>query len=186
MSEEKKSEKRNLVPRWYIVQTYSGYENKVEQTIRTVVQNRGLHDLIFETKIPTECVTEIVNGKAKEVEHKIYPGYVFVKMIHTDDSWHVVRSTRGVTGFVGPGSEPQALTDKEAEKMGLNSDISASSVRVNYKVGDRVQIVGTNLNGLVGAVQSIDLELGKVELLVDMFGRETPITAQLDQVVLVD
>ncbi len=171
--------------KWYVVHTYSGYENKVKQNIEKVVENRKLHDLIQEIRVPTERVTEIVDGKTKEVERKIYPGYVMVKMIYTDDSWYVVRSTRGVTGFVGPDSKPTPLTEKEAASMGVETSQSAS-IEVDYSIGDRIRVTGTNLDGFTGIVQSIDLEGGQVEVLVNMFGRETPTTIALHQAVKLD
>jgi len=171
--------------KWYVIHTYSGYENKVSQNIEKVVENRKLHDLIQEIRVPTERVTEIVDGKAKEVERKIFPGYVLVKMVYTDDSWYVVRNTRGVTGFVGPGSEPTPLSDKEVAAMGVESSGSVS-IEVDYNVGDRIRVTGTTLDGFTGIVQSIDLENGQVEVLVNMFGRETSTTIALHQAVKLD
>ncbi len=169
--------------KWYVIHTYSGYENKVAQNIEKVVENRKLHDLIQEVRVPTEKVTEITDGKTKEIERKTYPGYVLVKMIVTDDSWYVVRNTRGCTGFVGPASEPTPLTDKEVESL---FGIDVSSVEVNFKVGDKVQISGTAMDGFVGEVQNINLEDRSVDLLVSMFGRETPTTLPINQVVKVE
>ena len=136
--------------KWYVIHTYSGYENKVAQNIEKVVENRKLHDLIQEVRVPTEMVTEITDGKTKEIERKTYPGYVLVKMIVTDDSWYVVRNTRGCTGFVGPASEPTPLSEKEVKSL---FGIDVSSVEVNFKVGDKVQISGTAMDGFIGAVQ---------------------------------
>ena len=141
--------------KWYVIHTYSGYENKVAQNIEKVVENRKLHDLIQEVRVPTEMVTEITDGKTKEIERKTYPGYVLVKMIVTDDSWYVVRNTRGCTGFVGPASEPTPLSEKEVKSL---FGIDVSSVEVNFKVGDKVQISGTAMDGFIGVVQNIDLE----------------------------
>ncbi len=170
--------------KWYVIHTYSGYENKVVQNIEKVVENRKLHDLIQEVFIPTEHVTEIVDGKTKEVERKTFPGYVLVKMVYTDDSWAVVRSTRGVTGFVGPGSVPTPLSEREVAAMGVES--KAPVVEVDYSVGDRIRVTGTNLDGFTGIVRSIDLEAGQVEVLVNMFGRDTPTTIALHQAVKLD
>ena len=169
--------------KWYVIHTYSGYENKVAQNIEKVVENRKLHDLIQEVRVPTEMVTEITDGKTKEIERKTYPGYVPVKMIVTDDSWYVVRNTRGCTGFVGPASEPTPLSEKEVKSL---FGIDVSSVEVNFKVGDKVQISGTAMDGFIGVVQNIDLEQRSVDLLVSMFGRETPTTLPISQVVAVE
>ena len=169
--------------KWYVIHTYSGYENKVAQNIEKVVENRKLHDLIQEVRVPTEMVTEITDGKTKEIERKTYPGYVLVKMIVTDDSWYVVRNTRGCTGFVGPASEPTPLSEKEVKSL---FGIDVSSVEVNFKVGDKVQISGTAMDGFIGVVQNIDLEQRSVDLLVSMFGRETPTTRPISQVVAVE
>lgn len=169
--------------KWYVIHTYSGYENKVAQNIEKVVENRKLHDLIQEVRVPTETVTEITDGKTKEVERKTYPGYVLVKMIVTDDSWYVVRNTRGCTGFVGPASEPTPLSDAEVKQL---FGIDVSSVEVNFKEGDNVQINGTAMDGFIGVVQSINLDEKTVNVLVSMFGRETPTTLPLNQVVLVE
>lgn len=169
--------------KWYVIHTYSGYENKVAQNIEKVVENRKLHDLIHEVRVPTERVTEITDGKSKEIERKTYPGYVLVKMIVTDDSWYVVRNTRGCTGFVGPASEPTPLSDEEVMKL---FGIDVSTVEVNFKEGDRVQISGTAMDGFIGIVQSINLDDRTVDLLVSMFGRETPTTLPISQVVTVE
>lgn len=169
--------------KWYVIHTYSGYENKVAQNIEKVVENRKLHDLIQEVRVPTEMVTEITDGKTKEIERKTYPGYVLVKMIVTDDSWYVVRNTRGCTGFVGPASEPTPLSEKEVKSL---FGIDVSSVEVNFKIGDKVQISGTAMDGFIGVVQNIDLEQRSVDLLVSMFGRETPTTLPISQVVAVE
>ena len=169
--------------KWYVIHTYSGYENKVAQNIEKVVENRKLHDLIQEVRVPTEMVTEITDGKTKEVERKTYPGYVLLKMVCTDDSWYVVRNTRGCTGFVGPASEPTPLSDKEVESL---FGIDVSSIEVNFKEGDRVRISGTAMDGFVGVVQNINLDDKTVDVLVSMFGRETPTTLPLAQVVLME
>ena len=164
--------------KWYVVHTYSGYENKVAQNIEKVVENRNLHDLILEVKVPTEKVTEITDGKTKEVERKTYPGYVLLKMVYTDDSWYVVRNTRGVTGFVGPGSEPTPLSEEEVKALG----VEINSVQVNVEVGDQVQVSGTAMDGFVGVVQKINLEDGTVDVLVSMFGRDTQANLALNQI----
>ena len=169
--------------KWYIIHTYSGYENKVAQTITKVVENRKLHDLICEVSVPTEKVTEVVNGKKREIERKIYPGYVLVKMICNDDSWYVVKNTRGVTGFVGPGSEPTPLTDEEVAALGIEGE---EKVEINIAEGDTVQVIGTAMDGFVGTVKSVNIEDETVDIIVSMFGRETPATLSLTQVAKMD
>ncbi|MCM1529395.1 MAG: transcription termination/antitermination protein NusG [Alistipes sp.] len=169
--------------KWYVVHTYSGYENKVAQNIEKVVENRKLHKLIQEVRVPTQVVTETINGKEKEVERKTFPGYVLIKMVVTDDTWYIVRNTRGCTGFVGPASVPTPLSEEEVQKT---FGIDVSVVEVNFKEGDRVQISGTAMDGFIGIVQNINLEERTVDLLVSMFGRETPTTLPINQVVALD
>ncbi|MDO4862959.1 MAG: transcription termination/antitermination protein NusG [Ruminococcus sp.] len=169
--------------KWYVIHTYSGYENKVAQNIEKVVENRKLHDLIQEVRVPTEKVTEITDGKSKEIERKTFPGYVLVKMVVTEDTWYVVRNTRGCTGFVGPASEPTPLSEEEVKKT---FGIDVSTVEVNFKEGDRVQISGTAMDGFIGVVQGINIEERTVDLLVSMFGRETPTTLPINQVIKVE
>ena len=164
--------------RWYVVHTYSGYENKVATNIEKAVENRKLQDLIGEVKVPTEMVTEIKDNKKREVERKIFPGYVLVKMIMTDDSWYVVRNIRGVTGFVGPGSKPVPLTEEEVLAMGMEKH----EIVVGYNVGDHVRIVDGPLASFTGVVEDIEPEKNQVSVMVSMFGRETPVELELDQV----
>ena len=164
--------------KWYVVHTYSGYENKVASNLQTTVENRNLHHLFDDVKVPTEIVEEITDGKTKEVERKIFPGYVFIKMVYTDESWYVVKNIRGCTGFVGPESKPVPLTDEEAEKMGVETH----SVEVSYNVGDPVRIIDGPLEDLVGNVEKIDTENNSVRVIVSMFGRETPADLELNQV----
>ncbi len=164
--------------RWYVVHTYSGYENKVASNLQTTVENRNLHHLFADIKVPTEKVEEIADGKVKEVERKIFPGYVFIKMVYTDESWYVVRNIRGCTGFVGPSSKPVPLTDAEAEKMGVETH----SVEVPYNVDDSVRIIDGPLEDFVGIVEKIDIENNSVRVIVSMFGRETPADLELAQV----
>lgn len=165
--------------KWYVVHTYSGYENKVAQNIEKVVENRKLHDLICEVRVPTEFVTEITDTKSREVERKVFPSYVLVKMVLTDDSWYIVRNTRGVTGFVGPGSKPIPLSDAEVASLGVDK---GKTVEINFKEGDSVSIVSGTLEGFVGIVKSIDIDAKTVDIVVSMFGRDTPATLELDQV----
>ena len=131
---------------WYVVHTYSGYENKVATDLQTMVENRRLQDLICDIKVPTEMVPEIKDGKERMVEHKLFPGYVLVKMVMNDDTWYVVRNTRGCTGFVGPASKPVPLTAEEVEKMGVEK---AAPLTVDFKVGDTVQITAGPLEGFM-------------------------------------
>ena len=158
--------------------TYSGYENKVATNLETIVENRRLQDLIQEVKVPVEMVPELKDGKERLVERKLFPGYVLVKMVMTDESWYIVRNCRGVTGFVGPSSKPEPLSDEEAEKLGMNTK---AELTLDYAVGDNVQITGGPLEGFVGVVDEIDLQAQKVKVKVSMFGRETPAELELGQ-----
>jgi len=164
--------------KWYVVHTYSGYENKVADNIKKVVENRKLQHLIQDVMIPTETVTEVKDNKTREVERKIYPCYVFVKMVITDDSWYVVRNTRGVTSFVGPGSKPVPLTEAEVEMMGVEK----KTVVVDYQIGDHVTITDGPFADFVGTVEAINAEENSVRVVISMFGRETPIDLELNQV----
>ena len=164
--------------KWYVVHTYSGYESKVAATILSTVENRKLHDLIKEVNVPTEKVVEIKDSKEREVERKIFPGYVLVKMVMTDESWHVVRNIRGATGFVGPGSKPVALTDEEVEALGVEK----REVKLRYAVGENVKIIDGPLDGFIGVVEEIAPDKNKVRVIVSMFGRDTPVELELDQV----
>ena len=166
--------------KWYVIHTYSGYENKVATNIEKAAENRGLEHLVEEVHVPTEMVTEIKDDKVREVERKIFPGYVLVKMIMNDDAWYIVRNTRGVTGFVGPASKPIPLTDEEVAKLGVD----VSSVVVDYAVGDTVKIIEGPLNDFVGIVEELDVKKDKVKVIVSMFGRETPVELTLNQVTL--
>ena len=168
--------------KWYVVHTYSGYENKVKTDLEKMVENRKMQDLITDVRIPTEIVTEIKEEKSKEVERKLLPGYVFIKMIVTDDSWYVVRNIRGVTGFVGPASKPVPLTDSEVENLGVEKH----SVEVGYNVGDNVRVVYGPFEDITGVVEAVDLENNSVRVLVTAFGRQTPVELDLDQIALVD
>ena len=161
-------------PMWYVVHTYSGYENKVKANLEKSVENRGMQDVILEVKVPMEESIEVKNGKKKTVSRKVYPGYVMVKMLLNDESWYIVRNTRGVTGFVGPSSKPIPLTDEEVDKLGVD----VREVSLDYAVGDNVQIMNGPLEGFIGIVEGIDTDAKKVNVKVSMFGRETP--AELD------
>lgn len=168
--------------KWYVVHTYSGYENKVASDLATMVESRGMQELIQEIRIPTETVTEIKEDKKKEVERKIFPGYVLIKMIVTDDSWYVVRNIRGCTGFVGPASKPVPLTDEEVAALGVEKH----SVEVGYKENDNVKIISGPLEGYTGTVKSVDTANNNVCVVLSMFGRETPVELELDQISLAD
>lgn len=176
--------------KWYVVHTYSGYENKVATNIEKVVENRSMHDQILDVKIPTEMVTEIKDEKKREVERKIFPGYVLVKVSveyddddmpkMSDDAWYVIRHTRGVTGFVGPDSKPTPLSDSEVFSLGVEK----RSVEVNYQVGDMVNIVDGIFGGFSGVVEEIDTDNNMVKVTVSaLFGKETLVEMELDQVV---
>ena len=165
---------------WYVIHTYSGYENKVASNLQLVVENRGLQDLIQEIRVPTERVVEIKDEKKREVERKIFPGYVLVKMVLTDDVWYIVRNTRGCTGFVGPESEPIPLTEQEVQRMGVGS---ATTVELDYGVGDSVKVVSGQFEGFIGVVDEIDTENGRVHVVIDMYGRDTMLEMNLEQVV---
>ena len=166
--------------KWYVVHTYSGYENKVATNLEKIVENRRLHDWIHEIRVPTETVTEIKDNKKREVERKIFPGYVLVKMVMTDDSWYVVRNTRGCTGFVGPNGKPIPLTEEEVNALGVEK----REIEVNYAAGDTVRIVDGPLENFTGVVDELDLEKNKVRVTISMFGRETPVELELDQAEL--
>lgn len=179
--------------RWFVVHTYSGYENKVASNITTVVENRKMQDQIFEVRIPTEIVTEIKDDKVREIERKLFPGYVMVKVAciykkrsefedeelsMTDEAWYVIRNTRGVTGFVGPGSKPVPLSEEEVIKLGIEK----RTVEVNYKTGDFVNILSGPFDGYSGVIDSIDLEKEVVVVMISMLGRETPVELGLNQI----
>lgn len=163
---------------WYVVHTYSGYENKVAQNLETIVENRRLQDFIHEVRVPTEIEVEVKDGKEREVERKLFPGYVLVKMVMTDDSWYIVRNTRGVTGFVGPSSKPVPLSQAEVDALGM----TGVSKQVDYEVGDNVQIVDGPLEGFIGVVETVDTANNQVKVTVSMFGRETLAELTLAQV----
>ena len=169
--------------KWYVVHTYSGYENKVAATIEKTIENRKLQDLIFAVNIPTETVLEVRENSQKEVERKIFPGYVLVKMIMTDDSWHVVRNTRGVTGFVGPGSKPVALTEEEVAALGI--DQKETKLSLSYKVGDQIRVTEGPITNFTGVVDEINESENRVRVIVSMFGRETPVELELHQVTAI-
>ena len=166
---------------WYVVHTYSGYENKVANDLQTMVENRHLQDLICDIKVPVEMVPEIdKNGKQKMVEHKLFPGYVLVKMVMNDDTWYVVRNTRGVTGFVGPGSKPVPLTDEEMVNLGITG--GEEKVELDLEVGDAVVVTGGAWKDTTGLIQSINDTKQMVTINVELFGRETPVEISFAEV----
>jgi transcriptional antiterminator NusG len=175
-------EENRLEPKWYVVHTYSGYENKVKTDLEKTIKNREMEDFFFNIVVPMEEQVEIKDGKRKTNLKKVFPGYVLIKMIVTEESWYVVRNTRGVTGFVGTGSDPIPLTDAEIRNMGFDQ----VPVNIDYDVNDTVQVVNGPLEGFVGTVQEINKEKQKVKVLVSMFGRETPVELEFSQVQKVD
>ncbi|MBO5333803.1 MAG: transcription termination/antitermination factor NusG [Clostridia bacterium] len=191
------------ISKWYVVHTYSGYENKVATNIEKIVENRKMHDLILEVKVPTEIVVENKESEdketgervivKKEVERKIFPGYVMVKVAvfedeetgdleMTDDTWYVIRNTRGVTGFVGPESKPIPLTEAEVYAMGVEKKV----VKIDYEVGDMVSIIDGAFEGIIGTVRELDVDNNTVCVVISMLGRETPVDLELDQVEKVE
>ena len=169
----------NVGPRWYVAHTYSGYENKVKANIEKVVENRNLSHLIYDVNIPVETVIEKTGDKEKEVESKVFPGYVLIKMTMTDESWHAVRNIRGVTGFVGPGSRPTPLSDEEVEAL----LIEEKRVQLSFGVGDNVNINAGLFEGYSGIVQEISEDSKKVTVLVKRGRRDMPVELDVSQVV---
>ena len=169
--------------KWYVVHTYSGYENTVKATIEKTVESRQLQDVILDISIPMETVTEITeSGVSKTYDRKVYPGYVLVKMVYSDDTWHVIRNIRGVTGFVGTSSnDPTPLTEDEVYAMGVEK----KEIIVNYDVGDQVRILDGPLSGFLGRVEEIEIDKNRVSVVVSMFGRETPVEFELDMIEVV-
>ena len=165
-------------PKWYVVHTYSGYENKVKKDLENTIKNRELEDYFFDIIIPMEEQIEIKDGKSKANLKKVFPSYVIVKMIVTEQTWYIVRNTRGVTGFVGSGTDPIPLTDDEIRKMGLE----LSNVKIDYDINDSVRIIDGALNDSVGTIIEINKEKNKLKVLVSMFGRETPVELEFSQV----
>lgn len=156
---------------WYVVHTYSGYENKVKANIEKTIENRHLEDQILEVRVPMEEVVEVKNGTKKQVLRKLFPGYVLINMIMNDDTWYVVRNTRGVTGFVGPGSKPVPLTDVEMAGLGIKRE----NIESDYEIGDTIQVIAGAWADTVGVVQSMNLQKQSLTINVELFGRETPV-----------
>ena len=169
-------------PLWYVVHTYSGYENKVTQNIEKIVENRGLENLILAVNVPVEKVVETTEKGEKEIERKLFPSYVMVKMVMNDETWHIIRNTTGVTGFVGPGSRPVPLTDDEVERMG----VEVKTIEIKFAVGDSVKIIDGPLAGFIGLVEEISADLKKVKVSASLFGRETKVELNSNQVTALD
>jgi transcription termination/antitermination protein NusG len=172
------SENEFVEPKWYVVHTYSGYENKVKANLEKIVDNRGLQDYIVDIAVPMEEHIEIKDGKKRALLKKVFPGYVLVKMILTDETWYVIRNTRGVTGFVGPSSKPVPLSEEEVVAMRLENVETV----MDLNKGDNVRVCAGPLESFVGLVQDISEDKQKVKVMVSMFGRETPVELEISQV----
>ena len=159
---------------WYVVHTYSGYENKVKANIEKTIENRHLEDQILEVRVPMEDVVEMKNGAKKQTQRKMFPGYVLLNMVMNDDTWYVVRNTRGVTGFVGPGSKPVPLTEAEMEPLGVQK----ANLQIDFEEGDSVVVTGGAWKDTVGVIQSINEAKQMITINVELFGRETPVENQ--------
>ena len=166
------------VAKWYVVHTYSGYENKVATDLAKTVENNGLTDVVLDIQVPVEEVVEIKNGKRRVVPRKVFPGYVLVKMVMNDQTWYIVRNTRGVTGFVGPGSKPVPLTDEEVERMLAGG----TSVKIDLAVGDQVRILSGPLENFTGTVEEVNTATQIIRVTVEMFGRPTSTEVEVCQV----
>ena len=163
---------------WYVVHTYSGYENKVKANIEKTIENRHLEDQILEVRVPMQDVVELKDGASRSVQKKMFPGYVLINMIMNDDTWYVVRNTRGVTGFVGPGSKPVPLTEEEMRPLGIHSE----SVQIDFAEGDSVVVIGGVWKDTVGVIQSIKDNKQSATINVDLFGRETPVEISFTEI----
>ena len=163
---------------WYVVHTYSGYENKVKASIEAAVENRHMEELIQQIEVPIQQVVELKNGRRVVRDKKLFPGYVIIKMLMTDESWYVVRNTRGVTGFVGPGSKPVPLSDEELRAMGIKKE----KIVIDLAVGEEVEIIDGPMMNFTGIVESVNEEKGKVWIKVNMFGRETSTELDFEQI----
>ncbi len=168
---------------WYVVHTYSGYENKVKANLEKTIENRHLQNQIIEVRVPLQDVVEVKNGARKNVQRKMFPGYVLVNMDMNDETWYVVRNTRGVTGFVGPGSKPVPLTDAEIKNLGINTK---SNISVNFGVGDEIAVIAGVWKDTAGVVQRMDFGKQTATINVDLFGRETPVEISFAEVRKID
>lgn len=165
--------------RWYVVHTYSGYENKVKANIEKIIENRGMQDQIHEVSVPVQDVVEMKNGQKKTVQRKVFPGYVLLKMIMNDDTWYVVRNTRGVTSFVGPGSKPVPLSDEEVRNMGIGGEVET----FDFEIGDSVRVASGPFAESVGVVKEINTNKKTVVVKLSIFGRETPVELDFAQII---
>ncbi len=181
-SEAPPSEDADEGRRWYVVHCYSGYENKVRHAIEQRIETMGMQDRIFDVVVPTEEQIEIKEGKRRNVERRVFPGYILVEMIMDEDSWYVVRNTPGVTGFVGMGNRPTPLRDEEIAQIMKRMEAEAPVVKVTFKPGQKVRIIDGPFNDIVGIVSEIDMERSKVRVMVSFFGRETPVELDFLQV----
>lgn len=179
MTENNDVEKNIKDAKWYVVHTYSGYENKVSANLEKMVENRGMDDVILEIAVPTEEYVETKNGKQKVKERKLFPGYVLVKMHITDESWYLIRNTRGVTGFVGPNSKPVPLSESEVKALGVQGKVVD---HIDFKVGDAIKVISGPFESFMGNVENINLEKRKVKVFVSMFGRETLVELEFGQI----
>lgn len=168
--------------RWYVIHSYSGYENKVKHNLESRIESMGMGDAIFAVVVPTEEQVELKGGQRRTTERRIFPGYILVEMVLTDDSWYVVRNTPGVTGFVGMGNDPTPLTQPEVDRILSRMEAEAPTIKVNFREGDSVQITDGPFAGFHGSVEYIDRTKGKVRVMVSFFGRETPIELDFLQV----
>jgi len=183
--EEQEPEQAHPDARWFVVHTYSGYENKVKTNLEHRIETMGAQDQIFQVVIPTEDEIEIRDGQRRTVQKKVFPGYVLVQMLLTDHSWHVVRNTPGVTGFVGSGSKPTPLLDQEVKQILKAMRREAPKIKVSFSRGEKVKVVDGPFTEFIGVVDDINLEKGKVRVLVSFFGRETPVELDFLQVTRV-
>ena len=167
--------------KWYVVHTYSGYENKVKANIQKTIENRHLEEQILEVRVPLEEVVELKNGVQKVSLKKLLPGYVMIHMVMNDDTWYVVRNTRGVTGFVGPGSKPVPLEEEEMERFGIRQE-----VKVDFQIGDTVTVLSGTWEGTVGVIQKLNEQKQKLSINVELFGRETPVELSFSEVKKMD
>jgi transcriptional antiterminator NusG len=167
---------------WYVVHCYSGYENKVKRNLEQRISSMGMEDLIFQVVVPTEEEIEVREGKRRKYQRRVFPGYILVEMIMTDDSWYVVRNTPGVTGFVGMGTKPTPLREEEVQRIMKRMEAEAPKVKVTFKQGQKVRIIQGPFADFIGSVDDINMEKGKVRVLVSFFGRETPVELDFLQV----